>query len=84
MRLLTATSFSTVRSSNVCGVNASLRRTLVQIGHGAGPKVKSLSMQDSHLKEGDERDAVSWRYHGIHFVIARADQETEFWVEISV
>lgn len=49
IRRLTATSFSTPRSSNVCGVKASLRRILLHIGHGAGPRVNNRSMQDSHL-----------------------------------
>lgn len=49
IRRLTATSFSTPRSSKVCGVNASFRRILLQIGQGAGPSVNSLSMHDSHL-----------------------------------
>jgi hypothetical protein len=49
MRLRTETSFSTVKSSNVCGVKASFRKILLQIGHGAGPSVNNRSMQDSHL-----------------------------------
>ena len=53
--LLTATSFSTVRSSNVWGVNASFLRVLLQIGHGAGPRVNNLSIQDSHLQTPDVR-----------------------------
>ena len=49
MRRLMATSFSTPRSSKVCGVKASLRNVLLQIGQGAGPNVKSRSIHDSHL-----------------------------------
>jgi hypothetical protein len=44
-----ATSFSTLRSSKVCGVKASFLNTLLQIGHGAGPRVNKRSMHDSHL-----------------------------------
>lgn len=50
MRRRIATSFSTPRSSKVCGVKANLRNVLLHIGHGAGPRVNSRSIHDSHLQ----------------------------------
>ncbi len=69
IRLRMATSFSTPRSSNVCGVNASFRRTVLQIGHGAGPSVNNRSMQDSHLQyevsiSSNETKAVKHTFYG--------------------
>lgn len=65
--LLTATSFSTVRSSNVCGVKANLRRTLLQMGHGAGPSVNSLSIHDSHLQITSARTPCHRREYRLTF-----------------
>jgi len=50
IRRRTATSFSTPKSSNVCGVNANLRRVLLHRGQGAGPNVNNRSIHDSHLQ----------------------------------
>jgi len=50
IRRRTATSFSTPKSSNVCGVNANLRRVLLHRGQGAGPSVNNRSIHDSHLQ----------------------------------
>lgn len=55
IRLLTATSFSTPKSSKVWGVKASLRNVLPQIGQGAGPSVNNLSIHDSHLSRDNQR-----------------------------
>jgi hypothetical protein len=85
-RRRTATSFSTVRSSKVCGVNWSLRRVLLQIGHGAGPRVNSRSMHDSHLMKGHVSElSNNARVTYTHFVITgRADQHAQFGIQKAV
>jgi hypothetical protein len=52
--LLMDTSFSTIRSSKVCGMKVIFLSVFPQMGHGAGPKVYRRSIHDSHLirKEG--------------------------------
>ena len=54
-------------------MNANFRRVVWHIGHGAGPSVNSLSMQDSHLQRY-RYSACSFPVRlesmGEHFVIA--------------
>ena len=78
-----ATSLSTLRSSNVWGMNASFLSTLLHIGHGAGPRVNRRSMQDSHLAGLMRRGRVRPKGDR-HFVVAGTDEKAKSWVQISV
>ena len=81
---LTATSFSTPKSSKVCGVNASFLRVFVHIGHGAGPRVNKRSIHDSHLHDGLVSGHPTSRTPHVHLVVASADQQPQFGVQVSV